>query len=174
MPNALALRPTVWLPDGAGAYPGDATDLQREDFGWVLEVVYGLDEQPTMRGEDMVAPGEEGIYPQPYVAHIRSVELAGPVQGIMDTDEDPEVWETNRRASYRTLIDELLALFDPRVRGTLYVTLETSEVRSIHLRPINLVPGPETTPGVRARISIALESDENPYWSDVAGPGSGS
>lgn len=140
-------------------------ELQRDDLTVHLEIIRGLDELPSMRGADTVIPHLEGRVDRLWVADTLDVELEGFVQGDGAT-------EALRRASFRTLMEELKVLFFPGIVGTLSglgadgQTYILNDVKAIS-EPLRW--GPQDIPGYKV-LNVLLVSNI-PSWG-VEGGGS--
>lgn len=158
--EGVVIRPLTWTPDG-----GDPFDCQRADLGLVLQIVTGLDEVPSVRGEDVTIPGRPGVIPGNREADRRSLELAGWIAGATAEDQT----ELERRASYREMVSALQAAFAPTLTGTLEVVAEDGATYSIAARPLTIVYGTEDVPAFRY-VSVALISTTDPEWTVTPAP----
>lgn len=132
----------------------DATDVQDLD-GLYLEITSGLDDSPTVRGEDVTVPYADGQTARPRRFHERRLILTGFVRG---SGAD----ETAQRSDYRTNVRAMLTLFDPAADpADLVATLEDGYLATIAARTLSVV----TTSDVPtfARVSIELLAVED--WS---------
>jgi len=113
----------------------DSTDVQRSDLSWFLWIEKGLDEMPSVRGEDTVVPGLGGRFEGTRVNDLLPIELRGQVTA------DPALTDmTARRSSWRDNMRDLRALFaSNRTRAALVATLEDGSSLTIDARPLNLV-----------------------------------
>jgi hypothetical protein len=141
------------------------TELNRcDDRTIILDIVEGFDDEPETRGKDVVIPGRPGMYPANRIKHRRVVRLRGVVKGVGATPED-------REESYRDLVDELHAIFDPTLDpAALTVTapyLTVSGSRTLEdVRYVNAVWGPFLSRHART-VDIEMESIANPPdWTD--------
>ena len=140
----------------------ESTDLQRSNLAVHLDVVSGLNDGLTVRGEDTVIPAMTGRVPRNRKRDMRTVLLAGFLQGI-GSGED------GRLAAYQDLRDEMEALFDLTLVGTLTGQAADGTWREIDARPELIVWDPAPVNGV-GTISVTLISLE-PDW-EVTGGGS--
>ena len=144
-----------------------STELNRCDVGSiVLDIVEGFDDEAEVRGNDVLIPTRPGLYPRNRVKNRRIVRLEGFVKGIGGTAED-------REESYRGLVDELHAIFDPTLApAPLTVTapyLIPSGTTSLDdVRYVNAVWGPFITRHFR-KLSVEMVSIANPPdWSAIS------
>lgn len=130
----------------------DGVDLQQSDLQWFFEVERGLDEVPSVRGKDTVIPGAAGRFEQNRRNDTIQIVLRGFVQA------DPALTDVDdRRASFRTNIQTIRALFAPnRLRAELAALLEDGSIEVLSARPINIVGGREIASEFR-ELSIELE-----------------
>jgi hypothetical protein len=146
-----------WVVVGL-TYDGDSVQL--DDFSIYLNVIFGLDETPSVRGEDTVVPGRAGRTEGNRINDTLAVVLAGIVQA------DPTITDQDAsRANFRTRLREIRSLFaSNRARADLVATLEDGSVWTISARPMNIA----TTmliPGAYWSGSIELEGYDD--W-DIA------
>jgi hypothetical protein len=115
----------------------------------------GPDEPATVRGQDRVLAGAEGMWPGNRVKQSRQIELFGWVTGSGATvsDQVGDYWD-NRIA--------LGTLFDPTVTATLSVLFQNGDTHTIDARTVS-VSYNQTAP-MMAEVSIVLESID-PDWA---------
>jgi hypothetical protein len=145
MTTALAVIPLTYR----------TIDLARADLTIILEVVAGLNEVAQVRGTDTVIPSLAGRRARARVRDVRVIELRGWVMGAGSNDAD-------QRSSFRDLVQELQALFDPTIVGDLVATLENGDTATIAARTTSLMWGDAPAPQLCA-LSVELESVE-PEW----------
>lgn len=134
----------------------NGTDLQQNPPGLFLEIVVGLNEPPSVRGTDTIVPALDGRIPRNRVVDTRFIELRGWVAGIGAT-------EALQRASFRTQVKALLALFNPSADpDDLVADLEDGTTGTISAQTTNIIWGPLRVPAMRT-LSIELESTD-PEW----------
>ena len=138
----------------------EGSDLRRSDLSVHLDVISGLNDGLTVRGDDTVIPGLTGRVPRNRKKDSRTILLAGDLQGN-GTDED------DRLASYQNLRDEMEALFDLTAVGTLIGQAADGTWRQIDARPELIVWDPAPVNGV-GTISVTLISVE-PDWQITGG-----
>lgn len=127
-----------------------ATDIQHSDFGIFLEIVRGLNETPTVRGEDTIVPGDPGRTAGSRVNDVIGIELRGYVRGVgVDEAGDRSAFATNR-AAFRALFAS------NRARANLVATLEDGSTATISARPLPGGLWDQIVPGM-AKVSIELE-----------------
>lgn len=138
----------------------NATDIQDVPGGIFLEISRGLNEPPSVRGEDTTVPGRAGRSEGNRVNDILGLELVGLVWAGDDAITPAEIL-----AAYRTNQRAARAMFATNSeRGTLEATLEDGSVWSIEARPLNAIwnEGPTF-----AKPSIELEGYDD--WVEVEG-----
>ena len=138
----------------------EGTDLRRSDLSVHLDVVSGLNDGLTVRGEDTTIPGMDGRVARNRKKDTRTVLLAGFLQGI-GSGED------GRLAAYQNLRDEMEALFDLTLVGTLVGQAADGTWREIDARPELIVWDPAPVNGV-GTISVTFISVE-PDWQITGG-----
>lgn len=134
----------------------DGTDVQAANFGIFLEIVKGLNESPSVRGQDTIIPGLAGRIARSRVADTLMLELRGIVTG----DRDAEAGED---ADFRTNCLAARALFAPTKSPVAVVaTLEDGSTATINARPL---PGAIWNYPMRcvAEVSFPMESVD-PDW----------
>lgn len=136
----------------------ESVDLQRDDLAVHFDVVSGLNDGLTVRGEDTTIPAMDGRVARNRKKDTRTVVLAGFLQGIGTS-------ESERLSDYQTLRDEMEETFDLLTVGTLSGTAADGTTRSIDARPELIVWDPAPVNGV-GTISVTLLSVD-PDW-DVA------
>lgn len=135
-------------------YGGLSWQTEDESGRTYLEIVRGLNETPEMRGEDDVMPGAPGRFARNRQPDVRTIELAGFIEGYgADSAE--------RAAAFRTRMKLLQSAFNPELTDVLTVGLEDGTSASINARTLNLLS--EQLIAWAARVSIELESVD-PNW----------
>lgn len=143
----ISVRPT--------SYAG--TVLESADLSLYLEITYGLNEQPDVRGVDSVVPHLAGAIPRNRRAHDRRILLSGWVMGAGAT-------QALQRASYQDTFDTLTTLFaTDRAVANLVVTVPDATTRTIAARPLNVVIK-EVSMGEYAEVTVELLSVA-PSWT---------
>ena len=133
----------------------DGTDVQQDPIGIFLELVRGLNEGPSVRGEDDIVPSLEGRTALNRVGDTWRLEIRGWIAGVGATG-------ALQRASYRALATQVRELFDPRLDPySVSVILEDGGVASIMARPLPTPLWDELVPGYLARVSYELEAVED-------------
>jgi hypothetical protein len=135
-----------------------ATDLQRADLTVHFEITKGLDETPATRGEDTVVPHLPGQISRSYEEDVLDIELYGFVQGDGAT-------EALRRASFRSLAEEIKSLFAANNEQTLSGVDAGSHTYEITAKPIAgeaVRPAPQAIPGFRYYTILLVAT--NPFW----------
>lgn len=141
------------------------TDIQTADLGIFFEITRGLNEPPTVRGEDVLVPGRPGriAIAGGFEADVLTIELEGKVTaGGEDGDE------ADQRSAFRVNAKVVRALFDPTLDpGALVALLEDGTTATIQARamPTQLWDQPAD---VHADVSIELQSVD-PDWV-ITGP----
>lgn len=135
----------------------DATSVQQEPIGIYLRITRGINEIPSVRGEDDVVASKPGRSPYPRVTDILPLELQGVVLGIGATEAD-------ERTSFRSLMQTLRTLLatgslNPKV---LAGTLEDNSTATINARVVDLEVT-QLIESVAAEVKVALESVD-PDW----------
>lgn len=144
---AISVRPT--------SYAG--TVLETGDLSLYLEITYGLNEQPDVRGKDSVVPHAAGAIARNRRAHDRRILLAGWVAGVGAT-------QALQRASYQNTFDTLTTLFaTDRAVANLVVTAPDATTRTIAARPLNIAIK-EILAGEFAEVTVELLSVA-PNWT---------
>jgi hypothetical protein len=144
---AISIRPT--------SYAGTA--LETASLSLYLEVTYGLNEQPDVRGKDSVVPHLAGQIPRNRMAHDRRILLTGWVAGDGATD-------ALAKASFQDTFDTLSVLFaSDRDVANLVVTAPDATTRTISARPLNIVVK-EIVPSQFAEVTVELLSVA-PHWT---------
>jgi hypothetical protein len=144
------------MSNGAATLPltVDGTDVQQDPIGIFLELVHGLNEGPSVRGEDDTVPSLEGRTPLNRVGDTWRLEVRGWIAGVGPTG-------ALQRASYRTLASQVRTMFDPRRQPiSVAVVLEDGSVASIMARPQPTPLWTEHVPGFLAEVSFELEAVE--------------
>lgn len=136
----------------------DGGELQMDDFSIYLNIITGLNETPSVRGDDTIVPGRAGRSEGNRINDIITLVLGGVVMA------DPTITDTDAsKANFRSRLRVVRALFAPdRVRADLVATLEDGSVWTISARPMNIVT---TTliPGAYWEGSVELEGYDD--WS---------
>jgi hypothetical protein len=136
----------------------NSVELQRDDLTVHLEVVRGLDENPNSRGQDTVVPHLEGQVSRTYRDDILEIELFGFVQGSGST-------EALRRASFRTLAEEMKFLFRTNNEANLAGVDAGAHTYEIAAKPVvggALRWGPQDIPGFRPLTVLLVATTA--YW----------
>ena len=134
-------------------------DIRRTDRSIFLEVIRGFDDEVDVRGADAIIVGKSGRFELNRVKDVRIVGLEGWVLGIGTTLDA-------RRLSYRTLVDELHAIFDPTlapgalVATTPYLGIATG-TKTIQVRYVNSL-WDDPVQGFFRRVSVELECIASP------------
>lgn len=137
-----------------------SVELNRCDEGTiVLDVVDGFDSEAEVRGTDTVVPGRAGQTRRNRVKHRRVVQLAGIVKGVGADQEE-------REASYRDLVDELHAIFDPSLNpGALVIhapyLIPSGTATLSGTRYLNAIWGPFVARHAR-RLNVEMVSIASP------------
>lgn len=131
----------------------DGYDVQRQDFGVLLDITEGLDDLPQLRTHHELVPFRHGRHTEEPYADRRPIVLTGLLDGRDGTD----------RSDYRTYVDEVKAAFTPfrGSPGRLVATLEDGSTRWIWAWPLDMRPVP-LVPGA-SKWSIELVATE-PFW----------
>lgn len=133
-----------------------ATDLQPSDRSFVLWVERGLNDIPTVRGEDIVVPHLTGRTAAARVADTMIIELKG---WILANGATPDIIA----GAFRTVVEALKAVFDPAAGyQTLSATLEDGSAATIQARVTALVIDEKVASHV-ASVDVQMESID-PYW----------
>jgi hypothetical protein len=145
---------------GVGGYVTELTydseELQPSSLDYVLWVIRGLNDIPSVRGTDQVVPTRTGQVERNRKADKLAIELKGYVLANGD-DVDATV------ANFRGSVETLKGLFDPALASrVLAATLEDGSAASINARVVGLAM-PEVVPGHVAEVSVSMESLD-PYW----------
>jgi hypothetical protein len=131
------------------------TDLQSADLDIFFEIVRGLAEPPSVRGEDWIVPARAGRLPTNRVADVLRIELRGHVRGS-GVDEDAQ------RADFAANRATVRALFSPTLDpGPLVATLEDGSVQNVDARTLDTIWN-QVQPSF-AFVSVQLESVD-PDW----------
>jgi hypothetical protein len=126
----------------------DGVDIQDLD-GLHLEIVQGLNESPTVRGEDVTIPSADGQTYRPRRFHERRILLSGFVRGDGAAQSD-------RRADYRQNVKSMQALFSTTAApADLVATLEDGTTATIVCRTLSVL-SVERVPSEWADLSIEL------------------
>jgi len=148
------------MPLTSGGYVAlsyDGTDLAPSSLEYVLWLVRGLNEVPSVRGADDVVPRRTGRIARARVADVLALELEGWVLAQGTT-------VALAIANFRESVQALQALFDPVLDPrVLSATMEDGTVQTINARVLPPVLIEERVASHVARVSIALESVD-PYW----------
>lgn len=130
----------------------DAEDVQLDDFTLYLTIKTGLDELPTVRGEDVIVPTRAGRIEANRVNDILQIVLVGVVQqDPAETDQD------TAKAGWRIMMKFVRTLFAAnRERAQLVADLEDGSVAYIDARPMNILIQ-DRIDGVYASLNIELE-----------------
>lgn len=145
------------MSNGAATLPLeiDGTDVQQDPIGIFLELVRGLNEGPSVRGEDDIVPSLEGRIALNRVGDTWRLEVRGWIAGVGATG-------ALQRASYRALASQVRTLFDPRRDPVaVVVSLEDGSVATIMARPLPTPLWTEHVPGFLAEVSFELEAVED-------------
>ena len=130
------------------------TDCQESDLGVFLELVRGLNEPPSTRGEDTIVPGAAFRIPRSRVADTLTIELRGIVRGEGST-------HAAQKSDYRDKMQALRTRFDTTAApADLVATLEDSTTATISCRTANVVVT-EIVQSLYASVSIELEAYED-------------
>lgn len=134
----------------------DGVSYQDHDGGIWFEIVVGLVETPSVRGDDTTIPQNPGSLEGNRVNDVLPIELRGQVYAEATADT-----ETAARASYWENLRTVRQAFRPdRDRAPLVATLPNGEVVEIQARPLNIVSA-ESVEGAWAEISISLAGDDD-------------
>lgn len=141
----------------------DATSIQQDPIGIYLRIVRGLNEIPSVRGEDDVVASKPGRSPYPRVADVLALELDGLLLGLGDTFAEEQ-------ASFRTLVEALKTLLaagslNPKA---LAGTLEDGSTATINARVVD-VQVRQLIESTAAEVKVALESVD-PDWVITPAP----
>lgn len=140
----------------------DSIDVYDFDAGYGLELVSGLWEVPTVRGEDTVIPAAPGRLEQNRINDVLPLELRGLVRA-----STASLTKAAQLASYAANLRYLRTLFRPdRDRADLVATLPGGTTLTISARPLNIVSN-ELVAGELAEISVSLEGYDD--WSGFLG-----
>lgn len=144
---AISFRPTSY----------DGTVLESDNLSLYLEITFGLNEQPDVRGFDSVVPHADGAIPRNRRAHDRRILLSGWVMGAGATT-------AIARGNYQNILDTLTILFaSDRAVANLVVSAPDSTTRTISARPLNIVIK-EIIPSEFAEVTVELLSVA-PNWT---------
>lgn len=145
------------------------TDCQRADLRWMLEVVRGWKEPPTVRGVDQIVPGRRGRVWEAgsRIADVRTIELRGPVRGVgADGDEEEDRIDFDANAA------TISALFDPELDpGPLVLTFTDGSTATCQARALATQLWDQQLPSL-ARFGVELECVDPDWVTDGAGSGS--
>lgn len=124
----------------------------------VLQCIKGLDDSPSVRGEDTIIPGTAGRTARVRVRDRRIIELAGWVFGTGSTD-------AAQTDDLRDALEELRTLFDPTDDPqTLVIDLEDgTRTATITARTRNMAVAREDLIVAR-KVSVELESVSSTDW----------
>lgn len=135
----------------------DTTELQPSSQDWVLWIMRGLNDVPSVRGEDDVIPGAPGRVARARQADVRVIELEGWIMAQGAT------WEL-AIANFRQSVQALQALFDPTLDPrVLSAVLEDGSVATINARVVPPLVVEERVASHVARIAVQMESLD-PDW----------
>lgn len=144
-------------PAGYVALTADGTDLAPSSLEYVLWLVRGLNEVPSVRGSDDVVPRRTGRIARARFADALPLELEGWIMAQGTSVADVV-------ANFRDTVQVLQALFDPAGDPiVLEATLEDGSVQTINARVLPPILIEEKVASHVARVSIALESVD-PAW----------
>jgi hypothetical protein len=130
-----------------------ANDIQVLD-GLYLEIVGGLDDSPTVRGEDVTVPYADGQTTRPRRFHERRILLAGHVTGTGATT-------ALAQGDYRGNVKAMLALFDAAAAAAdLVASLEDGTTATVAARTLSVVTVP-VAPSEWSSVSIELLAVED-------------
>jgi len=131
----------------------DGFDLQTADLQIFLKIVQGLNEPPSVRGEDYIVPARPGRVEANRINDVLNIVLEGYIFA------DPAQTDTaGARASYRNNVQAIRNLFRPdRDRASLVATLEEGSVWTIEALPLSGQVWSEPVPSEVAKVSIVLE-----------------
>lgn len=130
-----------------------AADIQVYD-GIYLELVGGLSESPTVRGQDVTVPYADGQTTRPRRFHERRILLAGHVSGTGAST-------ALAQATFRGNVLTLLSLFDAAAApADLVATLETGDTATIAARTLSAMVV-EGALSLWAQVSIELLAVED-------------
>lgn len=147
------IEPLAWLTPGCAATIGlvyAGQDLQKLDLGYFLEIVSGLNEPPSVRGNDIVVPGLAGRITRNRINDVVHIELRGIVTDWRGHGASP-------KASWRANVQAIRNTFKPTAAPALLVaSLEDGTTASITARPLNIV-WVENVQSLQAGVSVELE-----------------
>jgi hypothetical protein len=124
----------------------------------IIRLIRGLDESPTVRGEDTVVPGTPGKVPRARVWESRTIELEGEIIGT-GADLAAEL------ADIRAALESFRSLFDPTDDPkVLVIELEDGGTATISARTVNLALSDDVEIGPTwRRVNIELEAVEGDW-----------
>lgn len=139
------------------------SNVQTSDLQIFLQIVRGLNEPPTVRGEDTVVPARAGRTEGNRVNDVLPIELKGWVRA------DPtETTSSGARSSFADNRATVRALFHPkRARADLVATLENGVILTISARPMPGTIWTEVIGSEYAEVSIEMEGYDD--WAEVVG-----
>lgn len=128
-----------------------------------LRVVRGLHATWEVRGQDTVIPSAPGQVPRNRVRDRLVIEVAGPVCGVGDSEQE-------QRADLEAALGELNLLFDPTGGPrTLSVALGGGGTKVIECTPLpTQLEGDDAIPSYR-EVSFELEAVEDDWVTIPAG-----
>lgn len=129
----------------------DSTDIQQNPIGVFLEIIKGLNEGPEVRGTDTIVPGLYGRIARNRIGDRLVIELEGYVAGSgMD--------EETQRSSFRTLVNQFAALFDPTAMpANLVADLEDGSTATVAARTLPTVLWQPIVPAM-AKVNVQMEA----------------
>lgn len=141
----------------------DSAELQSDPIGVHVEITRGLNESPSVRGEDDTVSSMTGRVPYPRLADILAIEGEGVILG---SGVDVEA----QQADYRRLVSSIRTLFasgklSPKV---LACVLEDGSTATINARVVDYQIE-EQVASLAAEIKIAWESVD-PDWVITPAP----
>jgi hypothetical protein len=139
------------------------TDLQQADLQWFFQIVRGLNEPPSVRGDDTIVPYLAGRVEGSRENDVLTIELRGNVRADPD-----ETTTAGARASFADNRATIRGLFHPkRDRADLVATLENGAILTISARPLPGSMWSEQVGSEWADVSIELEGYDD--WAEVTG-----
>jgi hypothetical protein len=135
-------------------------NVQRDDLSVWLRIKRGLNEHPTVRGEDSIVPGREGRVSRNRIADKLDIELEGWVQ------PDSVLYEgETEQESFRANVEFVKGIFDPTDPPiTLIATLEDGSVLTIDAQVMDDMLWEEIVRSRFANLNIHLVAP-TPYWT---------
>lgn len=133
---------------------------------WYFDLLEGVPghEPPEVRGDDVLAPGYEGLYVGNRVNERQELLLEGFIRGFgVDPEERTADWHANSQLILAVFARDLspgTLLADPGSNSYLGLAGDAE----ILARTIELMPGPITNRMSHQTWSIKLESIDNNWW----------